>query len=222
MQTSHRLIHWSGAVFAAAGYAAIAVQVVRLWLDPMAWGDERWIGYTPRLLMGEFALLGITLVAAGLCTVVSKLIYKILISAGLLLLFFGPSIFVAHMLGDEPLLDYLLLLIVARFLVLVSSSASGYEDLLGHSAIALVIFFFVMLGMLLVTAVLPMPLGGIDDALLKRIIPWEAETPWDREPQRSIATIVVYCVAMVAVELLLIGPARYHHAMQHGEGFRKT
>lgn len=211
MQVSRRFIGWTGAVLSAAGFVAIGIQVIRLWCDPLAWGDVRWIGYMPHLLMAEFALLVITLVVAGLCSRTPQPVYKALISAGFLALFFAPSIFVARMLGDDPLADYLLILIAARFLVLLGSSASGYEDLLGHSALAAVVFVLVILGMLLVTALVPMPLGGMDAALLERLDLWNAETAWAREPQRAMATIVVYCAAMVWVELGLVGPRESAH-----------
>ncbi|MGE0875914.1 MAG: hypothetical protein AB7O31_14725 [Burkholderiales bacterium] len=199
-------MRWAGAAGSAVGFATIGILVVRLWLDPLAWGDERWVRYMPMLLMTEFALLAITLVAAGLCSRTPKLAYRALIAAAFLVLFFAPTIYVARMLGDDPLVDYLLVLIGARFLALAGSSAAGYEELIGRTAVAAAILILVLLAMLLVTAIVPMPLGGIDAALLERIIPSDAETGWEREPQRTLATVVVYCLAMVCVELLLIGP----------------
>lgn len=207
VHASNRVTHGIGAIVSAAGFALIGFQVVRLWLDPTAWGDLRWVGYMPQLLMAEFALLVITAIAAGLCWRIRGLPYRVLISATLLGVFFGPTIYVARMLGDDPLAEYLLVLIGARFLVLVGSSASGFEDLLGHTAVATCVLLLVLLGMLLVTALLPMPAGGIDAGLLRELVPTDAETGWEREPQRAFATVVVYCGVMVGVELLLIGPA---------------
>jgi hypothetical protein len=89
----------------------------------------------------------------------------------------------------------------------MSVSGSDFEDLLGHTAVCISILLLVLLGMLLVTAVVPMPMGGIDAQLLDRILRAGAETPWDREPQRTLATVVVYCLVMIWLELVVIGPA---------------
>jgi hypothetical protein len=51
-------------------------------------------------------------------------------------------------------------------------------------------------------------MGGIDAQLLDRVLRAGAETAWDREPQRVLATIVVYCLVMIWFELRVIGPAQ--------------
>ncbi|MBD8524628.1 hypothetical protein [Pseudomarimonas arenosa] len=205
MQASSAM-RWLGAIMSAAGFAVIGGQVLRLWLDTSAWGDERWVGYVPRLLITEFVLLGVTLVAASLCSKTRRWSNRALIVAGFLFAFFAPSIYVAGRLGDDPLVDYLLLLIGLRFLLLVTSSAAGLQHLIGQTAVSICILILVILSMLVLTALVPMPLGDIDTALLDRLIPWNASTGWEREPQRAMATVLVYCLAMVCVELLLIGP----------------
>jgi hypothetical protein len=208
--TPNPLIHWLGVIVSAAGFGVICIQVIRLWLDPLAWGDARWIGYMPTLLGSEFALLIITLVAAGLASATDRVGFRVLIAAGLLGLFFAPSIIVARMLGDDPLADYLLVLIGTRFLVLVGTSVSGsdFEELLGHAAVSVTMLLLVLLGMLLLTAVVPMPMGGLDAKLLDQILREGAETAWDREPQRALATVVVYCLVMIWMELMVVGPAQ--------------
>jgi hypothetical protein len=208
--TANRLFHWIGVVLSAAGFAVVCIHVIRLWLEPSAWGDPRWIGYMPMLLMSEFALLVITLVAAGLAAATQRVALRVLIAAALLGLFFAPSIVVFRVLGDDPLADYLLVLIGTRFLMLFGTSVSGtdFADLLGHTALSATILLLVLLAMLLVTAVVPMPMGGIDAQLLDRVLRAGAETAWDREPQRVLATIVVYCLVMIWFELRVIGPAQ--------------
>lgn len=208
--TPNRLIHWLGVIVSATGFGVVCIHVVRLWLDPLAWGDARWIGYMPMLLGTEFALLVVTLVAAGLASATRRVALRVLIAAGMLALFFAPSIVVSRMLGEDPLADYLLVLIGTRLLVLIGASVSGsdFEDLLGHTAVCASMLLLVLLGMLLVTAVVPMPTGGIDAQVLDRIRATGAETAWDREPQRALATVVVYCLVMIWMELTVIGPAR--------------
>lgn len=209
-QTANRLIQWIGAVVSATGFAVVGILVIRLWLDPQAWGDARWIGYMPMLLGFELALLVITLVSAGLASATQNVVFRVLIAAGLLGLFFAPAIVVTRMLGDDPLAGYLLVLIGSRFLVLVGAFVSGsdFEDLLGHSAVSASILLLVLLGMLLLTAVVPMPMGGIDAQLLDRIRAGGEESAWGAEPQRVLATVVVYCLVMIWVELMVIGPAQ--------------
>jgi hypothetical protein len=185
----------------AAPCFSMGFQLLKVWRDPMAVEQGRWVRLGVGVFVLEFILLhaGIMLGAASMDA--SSGVFA---AGGKLLLGGFYTLFaaaIAFAFKSRMLFMSFVWLVAGRFVaVLIGISHDDRQLFLAHSVVAMVIYFTLVMA----SVFLPWPRFGITDAIAAETRMANASGLWVEQPHRAIGPATVYFLLLGVVEVVLM------------------
>jgi len=198
---THSLAQVLMALSFAAPCFAMGTQLLKVWRDPMAVENGRWVNLGIGVFVFEFILLhaGIMLGAATM-----DASSGVMAVGGAVLLAFFYLLFAAAFafaFKSRMLFMSFLWMVIGRFVaVMIGTSLADRQLFMAHSLVAMGIYF----PMVFASVFLPWPRLGITKAIAAQTRDPKASGLWVEQPHRAIGPATVYFFMLGAVEVLVM------------------
>ncbi len=177
-----------------------AFYAYRAWWFPSTRARREWIRYAVGALIVEQIRLGSMLFAAIEILPLPSLEIRLpLLIVGFLFCCLFPAA-IALILKSRQLLLNFVFVLFSGWLELAASSDAVRGTLLDRLRLETVVYFCVVV----VTIVIPVPRGGIDDEVRREAgIPGSGR--WVSQPERALAALAIYFTAVGVIEIFRLG-----------------
>lgn len=206
MPDQHRLKHWFGALSAGLPCLYLSSVLVRVWMDPLAWDEGRWVPYGIGLLMVEFLVIHSGGFIGGLTAMKGGKRWFVLVA--LVLLYAVMGVGMSLIVESSGLLYVFGLVLVGRVIDFATLGPKGVRVMLGRSLLSIPLYMAVTL----LTVALPVPRLGITAGVAHAVMPQGQGGIWLEEPQRAICAATLYYAALGLSEIFW--PERFSMSLE--------